>query len=104
MATPKIDSLSYAELLKPEERIKSAISTRKAEDAKVTKEELKAMAAKAGFELEELFGKRGPKRGKGIAKYRNPMDPAQTWTGRGRKPNWLIDALNKGGKLDSFAV
>ena len=56
MATPKIDSLSYAELLKPEERIKSAISTRKAEDAKVTKEELKAMAAKAGSELEELFG------------------------------------------------
>ena len=104
MATPKIDSLSYAELLKLEERIKAAIATRKAEDAKVTKEELKAMAAKAGFDLDELFGKRGPKRGKGAPRYRNPKNPAQTWTGRGRKPNWLIDAVKRGGKLDSFAI
>ena len=104
MATPKIDSLSYADLLKLEERIKSAIAVRKTEDAKVTKEELRVMAAKAGFELEELFGKRRPKKGKGVAKYRNPKDPAQTWTGRGRKPNWLIAAVKKGGKLDSFAV
>ena len=104
MATPAFGKLSYAELLKLEARINSAIATRKAEDAKAAKEELRAMAAKAGFELEELFGKRGPKKGKGVAKYRNPKDPAQTWTGRGRKPNWLIDAVKKGGKLDSFAV
>ena len=104
MATPKIDNLTYGDLLKLEERLKSAIAARKTQDAKVTKEELRAMAAKAGFDLEELFGKRGPKKGKGIAKYRNPKDPAQTWTGRGRKPNWLIDAVKKGGKLDSYAI
>lgn len=103
MATPKIDNLSYAELLKLEERIKAAIATRKAEDAKVTKAELKAMAAKAGFDLDELFGrKRGPRPGsKAAVKYRNPKDPSQTWTGRGRKPNWLVEALKKGGKIDS---
>ena len=26
------------------------------------------------------------------------------WTGRGRKPNWLVDALKKGGKMDCFAI
>ena len=103
MAIPAVDKLSYAELLKLEERIKSAIATRKAENAKVTKDDLRAMARKAGFELDELFGKRGPK-SKGLAKYRNPEDPAQTWAGRGRKPNWLVDALKKGGKLESYAV
>jgi DNA-binding protein H-NS len=106
MSTPKIDNLSYSDLLRLEERLKSAIAARKAEDAKVTKDELRAMAAKSGFNLDELFGrKRGPKPGhKASVKYRNPKDPSQTWTGRGRKPNWLTDAVKKGGKLDSYAV
>jgi len=27
----------------------------------------------------------------GVAKYRNPANPDQTWTGRGKKPAWLTD-------------
>ena len=61
------------------------------------------MAETAGFNLNELFGKRG-KRGFSGVKYRNPKDTSQTWTGRGRKPNWLVDALKKGAKIDSFAI
>jgi hypothetical protein len=38
------------------------------------------------------------------AKYRNPKDTSQTWTGRGRKPNWLVEALGQGAKLESFEV
>ncbi|MCB1766993.1 MAG: H-NS histone family protein, partial [Candidatus Competibacteraceae bacterium] len=33
-------------------------------------------------------------RRKGRPKYRNPADPDQTWTGRGKMPNWLKDAPN----------
>ena len=29
---------------------------------------------------------------------------SDTWTGRGRKPNWLVDAVKKGAKLDSFKI
>ena len=58
------------------------------------------MAEKAGFSLNDLFGKRGPKKGSGQAKYRNPKDTSQTWTGRGRKPNWLVDAVKKGAKIE----
>jgi DNA-binding protein H-NS len=25
----------------------------------------------------------------GVPKYRNPKDPAQTWTGRGKSPVWI---------------
>jgi DNA-binding protein H-NS len=28
--------------------------------------------------------------------HRNPDNPAQTWTGRGRKPRWLVAALDAG--------
>ena len=62
------------------------------------------MAEKAGFSLNDLFGKRSTRKGSGEVKYRNPKDTAQTWTGRGRKPNWLIDATKKGAKIESFAA
>lgn len=28
-----------------------------------------------------------------VAKYRNPANPDQTWTGRGKKPAWLTDPI-----------
>ena len=98
-----LDAYSYAELLKLQERIEEAIAAKRVEDAAATKEALRAMAEKAGFDIKELFGKRG-KRGSSGVKYRNPKDTSQTWTGRGRKPNWLVDALKKGAKIDSFAI
>ena len=102
MATTNgLDRMSYAELLKLQERIEAAIAEKRVEGAAATKEQLRAMAEKAGFSLNDLFGKRGKKR---QAKYRDPKDTSQTWTGRGRKPNWLVGAVKKGAKIDSFAI
>ncbi|KAB2937855.1 MAG: H-NS histone family protein [Hyphomicrobium sp.] len=103
MATINLTKLSYAELLKLEERLAVAIAEKRAAEASATKDQLRAMAEKAGFRVEELFGKRGGRRPR-EAKYRNPNNPSQTWSGRGRKPNWLVDAVKKGAKVDSFAV
>ena len=97
-----LDKMSYAELLKLEERIQTAIAAKRVEDAASTKEALRAMAEKAGFSLNDLFGKRGGRKGSGEVKFRNPKDTSQTWTGRGRKPNWLVDAVKKGAKIDTF--
>ena len=105
MATTNgLDKMSYAELLKLQQRIEAAIAEKRVEDAASTKEALRAMAEKAGFSLNDLFGKRGAKKGSGDAKYRNPKDTSQTWTGRGRKPNWLVDAVKKGAKIDAFKI
>jgi DNA-binding protein H-NS len=35
----------------------------------------------------------------GSPKYRNPNNPAQTWTGRGKKPNWM-----NGGDPDQYRI
>ena len=100
-----LDKMSYAELLKLQERIEVAIAEKRSADAQTTKEQLRQMAEKAGFSLSDLFGgKRGSKKGNGQAKYRNPKDSSQTWTGRGRKPNWLVDAVKKGAKIESLAI
>ena len=98
-----VDKMSYAELLKLQERIEAAIAEKRVEDAAETKEALRAMAEKAGFDIKELFGKRGAKRHR-----RRQISQSEgwlaTWTGRGRKPNWLVDAVKKGAKLDSFKI
>jgi len=38
-------------------------------------------------------------------KYRDPKNPGNTWTGRGRMPRWMV-AATKGGKSskDDFLI
>jgi DNA-binding protein H-NS len=37
-------------------------------------------------------------------KYRNPLALGETWSGRGKRPRWLIAALNAGGRIEDFAI
>jgi DNA-binding protein H-NS len=83
------------------------------EKRRILKEQIESMVKEQGISLAELFppaGKyRNPrkdarKRGDQTIKYRNPDNPAQTWTGNGRKPAWLVDALASGKTLEDFAV
>jgi len=37
-------------------------------------------------------------------KFRNPEQPSETWTGRGKKPRWLIEQLKSGKQLDDFRI
>jgi DNA-binding protein H-NS len=39
-----------------------------------------------------------------LPKYRNPLSPAETWSGRGKQPRWLVAALKTGHKLDEFKI
>lgn len=37
-------------------------------------------------------------------KYRNPTEPSQTWSGRGKQPRWLAAALRTGRSIDEFVI
>jgi DNA-binding protein H-NS len=39
-----------------------------------------------------------------VIKYRNPANPDQGWSGRGRKPQWAIDWLAAGKPLEELAA
>jgi DNA-binding protein H-NS len=41
---------------------------------------------------------------KGGAAYRNPCNSAETWTGRGRQPKWLREALARGMRLEDLTI
>jgi len=60
---------------------------------------ISAMVKAEGFAIEDVFagGRHGMRR-KVKPKYRNPADPSQTWTGRGKRPRWYAAALAAGKK------
>jgi DNA-binding protein H-NS len=37
-------------------------------------------------------------------KYRNPQTPSETWSGRGKRPRWLVAALKNGRKIEDFQI
>jgi DNA-binding protein H-NS len=37
-------------------------------------------------------------------KYRNPNEPFETWSGRGKQPRWLAAALKSGHKIEEFMI
>jgi DNA-binding protein H-NS len=78
---------------------------------KVTKLRAKivALAKAEGYTIDELFGTRGVRKtrragSKVPPKYRNPADPAQTWSGRGKRPNWFHAALKAGKKEKDLLI
>jgi DNA-binding protein H-NS len=39
-----------------------------------------------------------------LPKYRNPKNPAETWSGRGKQPRWLRAQLRSGNKVNDFLI
>ncbi|MBF0422170.1 MAG: H-NS histone family protein [Magnetococcales bacterium] len=37
-------------------------------------------------------------------KYQDPIFPEQTWSGRGRRPKWVLDHLKAGGEMEELEV
>lgn len=101
-----IDKMTLEELQAHQKEVEAAIKgyekKRKAEALAAVRETARAH----GFTLEELMGGKSPAKAttKGVAKYANPADPSQTWTGRGRQPGWVKDALAAGKSLDTMAL
>ncbi|SRR5690606_30984509 len=65
------------------------------------REEVIEFARSRGYTIEELFGRarRGVGAGRrgGVApKYRNPNDPSQVWSGRGKPPRWFKALVDSG--------
>ncbi|GAB3259363.1 H-NS histone family protein [Chitinimonas naiadis] len=104
-----LSGLSLPQLYQLQKDLEREISRRKVEDKHKAIADLQKLAAERGFSLSELLGaeaqsKRGGKRGPVAAQFKNPANPEQTWSGRGRKPQWVADHLASGGDIDSLRV
>lgn len=99
-----LDKLSLKDLVELEGRLLKAVAVARERDRAEVKAKLEAAAREAGFSIAELYGGRSSRRSSAAAKYANPENRSETWTGRGRKPNWLVARLAKGAKLEDFAL
>ncbi|MDX2289044.1 MAG: H-NS histone family protein [Hyphomicrobiaceae bacterium] len=107
MASINIDKMSLKDLIAHKADVEQAITTARQRERQEILQKMEALAEESGFSINDLLGGKGRGKGKmsqSAARYVNPDNKTQTWTGRGRKPNWLVAKLNKGSKLDDFAL
>ena len=98
--------MSLKDLLELETKVQTAITTAKERERNELKQKIEELASDSGFSVEELFTRgRGSLKGRTVApKYINPDNKAETWTGRGRKPKWLVEKLANGADIEEFAI
>lgn len=106
-----LTAMSTSELKSLERKVAKAIEKVEARERMNALAALEAKAREMGYSLDELTTEnalrgrgKGKPRSKGVAKYANPADPSQTWTGRGRRPAWVLQALQEGKSLDDLAI
>ena len=106
MAAVSVEKMSLREINDLEAKIAKAKSAAR-EKAKVDiKAKIDRLLQGSDFTIGDLYGNVGRGRGrpKTAVKYANPENRSETWTGRGRKPNWLVARMKKGAKLEDFAL
>lgn len=100
-----LDSLSFKELQSLSKDVSKALAGFEKRKKKQALNEMKAVAERHGLTFSDVVGVSGKVAGaKGAPKYANPDKPSQTWTGKGRKPNWVIAALEAGKSLEDLAI
>ena len=98
-----LNTFSLKELKKLRKDVDKAITDFEARKKREALAELEKKASDMGFTLNELLGS-GKVKKVSAPKYRNPADASQTWTGRGRIPQWMKDIEAKGGSRDDTLI
>jgi len=102
-----LEKMSLKDLLDLELKVQTAIASAKDRERIELKQKIEELALDSGFSVEELFAAkgRGSLKGRTVApKYINPDNRSETWTGRGRKPKWLVAKLANGADIEEFAI
>jgi DNA-binding protein H-NS len=97
-----LDTLNEKELLELRANVDRALKTLDARRKAAARKAAEVAAAEFGFSLNELLSAKAAAAGKGAAKYRNPADESQTWSGRGRQPAWFKAGMAAGRAVSDF--
>lgn len=100
-----LNNLSLKDLKDLQSQVAKAITSFEDRRKREAIAELEEIARAKGFSLSELTGA-APirKRSPSTAKYANPANKADTWSGRGRKPRWFSEALAKGKRPEDMSI
>ena len=106
---PDISSLSVEDLKRLQAEAQTLIASKKDQAIEDAYNQIIEIANSAGLTLEQFIEYGSHKRKKTTRKsveprYRNKNNSADTWTGRGKQPRWLVAELEKGAKLEDFLI
>jgi DNA-binding protein H-NS len=105
MADYDLAALSLTELKKMQKDIAKAVSTFEDRQKAKARAKVEAFARELGYSLAELVGtETKTARAPVPPKYQHPENPVLTWSGRGRKPQWFVDALTGGKTAEDMAI
>lgn len=121
-----LSTYTLPELRRLQSKVESEIRRRSDVTRRNLIKRMQKMAADEGLSLDDLLegstpasaeAKPATKRGRrpgtktakaakpaSVVKYRNPTNPDQGWSGRGRKPQWALDWIAQGKSLDELAA
>ena len=100
-----LNNYSFEQLNRLIARAKREITSRQRSQVEDVANRLYELAASIGMTPHQVLGLEpvGNSDSKSV-RFCNPADPQQTWSGRGKRPRWLKDALAAGARLDDFKV
>ncbi len=106
---PDISNLSVEELRRLTAQAEALIESKKDQEIEDAYNSIMQIAESVGLSLEQIIEYGAHKRKKTTRKaveprYRNKHNAAETWTGRGKQPRWLVAEIEKGAKLEDFLI
>lgn len=106
MAILNVDKLTLKQLSDLEAKLAKAKSQVRDRSKVELKDKIDRLIDGSGLTVAEIYGfaAKGRGRTKSAAKYANPESPSDTWTGRGRRPLWLVARMKKGASMEDFAI
>ncbi len=105
-----LDSMSVDELWSLHERVSKILSARITSEKYELERRLALLnrgreaIEGVSFQPSDTNGKARRKYPRVLPKYRNPLVPSETWSGRGKQPRWLVTAMRSGRKIDDFKI
>jgi DNA-binding protein H-NS len=99
----QVKTLEHEEAEEALNRIISEVKALNLDPVKVAKALGLSVAGQPPKKVRAAHGTAAPK-AKGIPKYRKSIDPNITWSGKGRKPDWVVTYLGNGGALEDLLI
>ena len=96
----KFEQMSVDELWQLREELGSVLEAKLIAEKQKLEERLAGLAT--NFAREQRPARRAYPRV--LPKYRNPLNIAETWSGRGKQPGWVLTALKAGKTLGDLAI
>ena len=104
-----LKDMSRKELEKLAQDVEKQLERLRKKDLKKLRQEMEKLAAAHGVTVEEAMAmtpapKKAAGQPKSAPKYANPANKSQTWTGKGRQPDWFKSAIAAGQSPDAMAI